>query len=238
MPIEYLTGSSRRLTDDRDRKNWEEVARHLGEDSPYVCKAAHVCGVVRQLVESAALSDAARRNAPAFQAILSAAELLGRCVLGHTTEHGAVKRLRAGVAYLSDLSTDAPKLDLEQCVGIRHFVDHGLGFSKGLRMDRRVFGGLVYRSAGALDRFWRADGDAHHHVMFAASNLTPIWVWTRNSQDREPAFVSGILEHLRRENLPSTGLPTDMPYLDTIEGADRWPRDALHGVLWDLNDHE
>jgi hypothetical protein len=77
-PLRWFGDSPTTLTHPDDTASWERVAEAVGEPDPFVCKAAYVCGVVRQEVESAALLDAVRRHTASAQVLLGGVEVLGR----------------------------------------------------------------------------------------------------------------------------------------------------------------
>jgi hypothetical protein len=201
-PLRWFGEHRPSLVHHDDAAWWKRVAEVIGEDA-YVCKAAYVCGLIRQIVESAALLDAARRYLTGAQVLLGGVELLGRGLTGNTSTKGT--DLDAGLIYLdrSKLLTDPP-LDMDAWLAMRNFTAHGSAYIRsGTPMiDRKQAVRLTYLLALSLDRYWL---DAAHRASFSRCSILPGWA------DLRPVLVEDALRHLRAGETPSSGLPTDLP---------------------------
>jgi hypothetical protein len=226
-PLRWFGEHRPSLVHHDDAAWWKRVAEVIGEDA-YVCKAAYVCGLVRQVVESAALLDAARRYLTAAQVLLGGVELLGRGLTGNTSTKGT--DLEAGLTYLdnSKLLTDPP-LDLDDWLAVRNFTAHGSAYIRaGIpKIDRKQAVRLTYLLALSLERYWL---DAARRASFSRCTILPGWAGLR------PVLVEDVLRHLRAGESPSSGLPTDLPFLE-VALAMQWPLAGLRVVLADLREH-
>jgi hypothetical protein len=229
-PLRWFGGERPPLTHRDDAGWWLRVAEAVGEE-PYVCKAAYVCGVVRQAVESAALLDAVGRHTSAAQVLLGAVEVLGRAITGHTGNGGMGERLEGSLDYLIGLQKRTrhlkpPILDPKKWIDVRNFTGHGAVYHRTERaeLDRHGFVQLAYLLTRALDRFWLVPV---HRELFSRCTILPGWTVGR------PVFVEDVLRHLRAGHKPSNKLPTDLPFLD-VAAARRWPREGVQRVLDDL----
>jgi hypothetical protein len=235
-PLRWFGDSPTTLTHPDDTASWERVAEAVGEPDPFVCKAAYVCGVVRQEVESAALLDAVRRHTASAQVLLGGVEVLGRGLCGHTDARGSGERLRTGLDYLTELQSKLrhlkePPLDTSAWIDARHFTAHGSVFrERGAVLDRHGLVQLTYLLARSLDRYWT---DPERRASFAQCTVLP--GWTGGTSPERPIFVVDVLQHLRSGNKPSDGLPTDLPFLDVVRAA-HWPASGLRAVLADIED--
>jgi hypothetical protein len=88
--------SSRQELHGKQARVWTRAVQDLGLDlDPYDCKAAYLCGMLRQFIEAAGLQLASEYHVGTLVSAASAAELLGWCY-----KNDPDNRLEDGVAYL------------------------------------------------------------------------------------------------------------------------------------------
>ena len=80
MSIDHTFSRSRQGLHGKQARLWTQAVQDLRLDlDPYDCKAAYVCGMLRQFIEAAGLQLASQYHVGALVSAASAAELLGWC---------------------------------------------------------------------------------------------------------------------------------------------------------------
>jgi hypothetical protein len=159
VSIDHTFSSSRQELRGKQARTWTEAVQDLGLDlDPYDCKAAYVCGMLRQFIEAAGLQLASEYHVGALVSAASAAELLGRCYKrAGRLEDGAEYLLSVGPPYPEPVYE--PAADLTAWVReVRNFGAHGAFQGKQLTLDRVLTLWLLRSLALALDTFWTDDG--------------------------------------------------------------------------------
>jgi hypothetical protein len=125
VSIDHTVSSSRQELRGKQARTWTEAVQDLGLDlDPHDCKAAYVCGMLRQFVEAAGLQLASEYHVGALVSAASAAELLGWCY-----RHDPENRLEDGAEYLVSVGPSYPGLSISArptwCPGSERFGTSG-----------------------------------------------------------------------------------------------------------------
>jgi len=193
VSIDHTFSRSRQGLHGKQARLWTQAVQDLRLDlDPYDCKAAYVCGMLRQFIEAAGLQLASQYHVGALVSAASAAELLGWCC-----KHDPGNQIEDGVAYLQNVGPPyhgpIPQHaeDLRAWVReVRNFGAHGGSRGKRLTLNQVLSVWLLRSLAGGLDAFWTDDGDRCRHECFARAAITPLY------SGEEPIFVRQVQHHL------------------------------------------
>ena len=104
MSIDRTFSSSRQELHGKQARLWTQGVQDLRLDlDPYDCKAAYVCGMLRQFIEAAGLQLANEYHVGALVSAASATELLGWCY-----KHDPGNQIEDGIAYLRTVGPPYP----------------------------------------------------------------------------------------------------------------------------------
>jgi hypothetical protein len=183
---------------DSEAKQWMELNQEVGGNPdfyPLTIKAAFVVGVIHDICQSVShlLIHRNVKNTtylPAYGVCSSGIEILGRCVNGNSSSHGAVSDLKTGFKWLvssdvdniSDdyelITTSQGSYSINQMSFLRHYAAHGQATAHEVKIDYEILGAMHPLVAKGLGRYWNELIQSENRCNdLAQANIIPLRGW-------------------------------------------------------------